>query len=139
MPDVTTADLAKVKAACDAATPGPWYAVLFADKWEILLRPKYEAQCVLSCSEPNEFIEGGVSDPKAKTNAELVTLARTWLPRLAENNQDLRDAIKLIIGRDTNTPWQEVRNEDVDGCVRTIREYKRHPRCGTRLKGKSDA
>lgn len=46
-------------------------------------------------------------------------------PACLENeNRDLRDAIRLIIGRHTNQPWRNVPETDVDDYLKTIRKLK---------------
>ena len=40
--------------------------------------------------------------------------------------QDLRNAIKLLIGQRTCTPWRRVSEEAVDSCVADVRRLKVH-------------
>lgn len=38
--------------------------------------------------------------------------------------EDLRDAIRLIIGQDTHRPWRDVRQTEVDAWLEEIRRLK---------------
>ncbi len=44
------------------------------------------------------------------------------IERLHDDLQNARNAIKLLIGRTTDTPWSEVSDADVDGNIQFIRE-----------------
>ena len=50
---------------------------------------------------------------------------------------DLRDAIRLMIGREMNTPWYEVPQRHVDGYVSAIRELKEMKRTRENDAGKT--
>lgn len=43
------------------------------------------------------------------------------IKRLRAENQQLRNAIKLIVGLDNNIPWQEVPDSEVDGFLAEVK------------------
>lgn len=44
---------------------------------------------------------------------------------LKQEIADLRDAIRLIVGRKSGVPWMNVRQDEVDGYLEAIRFLKR--------------
>lgn len=87
MSEITPADLAEIKAACDAATLGPWEADGFS---------VYANTGEGSYDRERIFSVGGacLSTPQQrKFNGNFSAHARTWIPRLVEEVERLNYVI----------------------------------------------
>lgn len=77
MPDITAKDLAKIKAACDTATPGPWI---------VGERDSHPGHYMLLRSGGDEI---------TFCDYDYAGLARTWLPRLLADRERLQCEVEL--------------------------------------------
>jgi hypothetical protein len=91
---LTVADLEAVRARCDKATPGTWVAVRERPDWPFLSSPicamnaDHNVLIGLSC-------DGSPANDRLK-DAQFIAHARTDVPRLLHNLDQLRTEIALL-------------------------------------------
>ena len=87
-------DVERIKKYCEAATDGPWYAVQFADFFDIMLDPKYDSRSLLG-----PLLDDSVSDRPPLTeeqfaaNADFSAQSRQDLPACVAYIEQIRDTV----------------------------------------------